>query len=276
MTHSTHANGRYPHDYHMHSHISCDSQATMTDMAAQAVRVGLREIAFTDHLDLHPLDACRNFYQPDAYFGQLEAVRRAFASRGLTIRAGVEVGEMHRFGDQIEPVLAAYPYDVVLGSLHWVGDHSMFDKEYFRATDALTVATDYFGELLALARAGGFDILAHADVFRRSAFVVYGGFDIAAYEALVRPVWQACIDNGIAIEINTSGLRRELKDTLPALTALRWYRDMGGELLTIGSDSHRPDQVAFGFGQGLDFARAAGFTRVCTFERRRVTGWVPI
>ena len=186
------------------------------------------------------------------------------------------MGEYHIYHAVQQPVLDAYPYDFVLGSLHWVGDGSVFAEDFFRGRTPRDVYESYFTELAALARFGGFDVLSHADVFKRVAFKVYGQFDIADCEDLVRPVWQACIENGIGIEINTTGLRLAVNEAHPGSVAVRWYREMGGELLTIGSDSHRPEHVGFRLETALDIARAAGFTRVCSYAQRQVAEWVEI
>jgi len=85
-------------------------------------------------------------------------------------------------------------------------------------------------ELAAMIQAGGFDVLAHPDVFRRVAWEVYGDvFEWSRWEDLIRSVWAACIERGIGVEINTASLRRGLDDPHPALEALRWYKAMGGE-----------------------------------------------
>ncbi len=275
-TPSSRANGRIPHDYHMHSNASCDSQATMAQMCQSALDKGIYEIAFTEHFDPKPDDPCFDFYDPAAYFDNLEAARRMFEPLGLTIRAGVELGEYHLFHAQHDPVLAAYPYDVALGSLHWIGDTMVFDEALFRGHAPRDIYAAYFTELAALARFGGFDVLSHPDVFKRAAFEVYGQFEIAEWEDMVRPVWQACIDNGIGIEINTAGLRLAVNEAHPGPASLRWYREMGGELLTIGSDGHRPEHVGYRLDTALAMARAAGFTRLCCYERRQVAGWIEI
>jgi histidinol-phosphatase (PHP family) len=269
-------NGLIPHDYHMHSTASCDCQASMAEMCQSALQHGIPEIAFTEHFDPKPEDICAGFYDPAGYFDALDAARQVFAPQGLTIRAGVEVGEMHRYRDVVQPVLEAWPYDVVLGSLHWSGENSVFDEAYFRHTPSHTAIPAYFAELAEMVRGGGFDVLAHADVFKRTAYRVYGRLHIADWEDLMRPVWAACIDTGIAVEINTAGLRVEVGEAHPALEALRWYRAMGGERLTIGSDSHRPAHVGYGLPGALDLAREAGFTRVCRFEHRQIVDWLAI
>jgi histidinol-phosphatase (PHP family) len=273
---SSSTNGRFPHDYHMHSDVSCDTRVTMPEMCRAALKLGIAEIAFTEHFDLHPKDSCTGFYKPSVYFEKLDAARREFAPAGLTIRAGVEVGEYHRYHTVVQPVLAAFPYDIVLGSLHWVGDDVMFDSTYFRTRTPLEAITPYFTELLAMVRFGGFEVLAHVDVFKRVAYTVYGQYDVCEWEDLIRPVWQACIEQGIGVEINTAALHWEIEQTHPPLDALRWYREMGGELLTFGSDGHRPDHVGYGFETARDLALAAGFTRVCGYEKRQVVRWIAI
>jgi histidinol-phosphatase (PHP family) len=265
-----------PFDYHMHSEASCDSHASMSQMCASAHQRGIPELAFTDHFDCHPSDRCLGFYQPDVYFDRLEAARAQFAPQGLTVRAGVELGEPHLFAAEQQPVVAAHPYDIVLGSLHWIGPDSVFDRVYFEQRTPRDAIEPYFVELAALARQGGFDVLAHPDLIKRKSFEVYGRFDIAEWEDVVRPVWQACIEKGIAIEINTAGLRLPVKEAYPAPAALRWYREMGGELLTLGSDAHQPDHAGYSLQTAVQVARAAGFTRVCSFAGRQVARWINI
>lgn len=263
-------------DYHMHSIDSCDSTATMEAMCASALAHGLREIAFTEHLDLNPGDQCPGFYQPGRYFERLEAARAQFGPQGLVIRAGVEIGEPHLYAEAHRAVLERWPYDVALGSLHWTGPHSVFDKAYYRVRSPRDAFAPYFMELAEMVRGGGFEILAHVDVVKRVGYDVYTRFDTREWEDLFRPVWQACIEGGIAVEINTAGYRRGVHEAHPALEALRWYRQMGGDLLTLGSDAHRPGHVAHRFDDALALARAAGFTRLCTFEQRRIAGWLAL
>lgn len=276
MTDSVRANGRLPQDYHMHSNQSPDCQATMAQMCRSALAQGLAEIAFTEHFDLHPGEPTVGYYQPARYFERLEAARAEFAPLGLTIRAGVELGEPHRFGAQQRAVLEQYPFDIVLGSLHWIGDDCVFDPDVFKRRSAPEVIGAYFRELEQMVRAGGFDVLAHADVFKRVAATVYGPLTSADWHDLIVPVWRACIETGTGIEINTATLRRGGPETHPGPAPLHWYRELGGEILTIGSDSHAPNQVASGLQIALEEARAAGFRHVAIFERRRVVRWAAI
>jgi histidinol-phosphatase (PHP family) len=267
----------YPHDYHMHTNVSCDSDATMIEMGRSALDHGIAEIAFTEHYDVHPKDSCTGFYRPDVYFANLDGARHTLAVDGLTIRAAVELGEPHIYHAEQQPVLEQYPYDLVLGSLHWIGDEIVFDRGYFQARTPDEAIRPYFTELVTMIEAGGFDVLAHMDVFKRVAHEIYSDMsDWTPWEDLIRAVWDACIKHGIGVEVNTASLRRGLDDPHPALAALRWYKEMGGEMLTLGSDAHRPAHVAYGFATGVEVARAAGFTRVCRYARREIVGWIDL
>jgi len=259
-----------PQDYHMHSHHSCDCQATLADMCRAAIDQGIAEIGFTEHYDLVQSESpeCRDSFRLVPWAAELERCREEFAGQ-LTIRAGVELGEPHRYAAQARALLARYPFDYALGSLHWAGPDNVFDVNYFKRLPAAEAYGRYFTELEQMARLGGFDILSHLDVPVRAAFGVYGGYDPSDYEALIRPVLRACIDNGLALDLNTAALRARPKLLTPNVDILRWYADMGGQRVTLGSDAHRPDQVGSHLPEALAAARAAGLKYLTFFEQRQ-------
>jgi histidinol-phosphatase (PHP family) len=265
-----------PFDYHMHSNFSCDTRVSMADMCREALRKGIREIAFTEHFDRIRTGMCFDKYNPGDYFKGLEAARAEFGPQGLTIRAGVEVGEIHLNRAEVNAILNNYPYDVVLGSLHWCRGESIFERSFYQTRDHREAARLYFEELLEMIEGGGFNIMSHMDVIKRRGFDVYGRFDIREYEEWVRPVLAACIRKGIAPEINTSALRMSVQQAHPTLEVIQWYREMGGELLSIGSDAHSPQQLGFGLDQALTIARDAGFTHLTRYASRKVAESVAI
>src|SRR5262249_42600954 len=152
--------------------------------------------------------------------------------------------------------LARYPFDYALGSLHWVGEESVFDVDYFQRYPASVTFPAFFTELERMTALGGFDILSHFDVPVRTAFAVYGPYDPRAYEDHIRPVLKNVIAHGIALDLNTAALRRRAQVLTPGLDILRWYVEMGGERVTLGSDAHTPKQVGSHLDVALDTARA--------------------
>ncbi len=265
-----------PMDYHMHSRNSWDTQTPMRDMCQAALDKGIPAIAFTEHFDHFNEKKERIHYQPAPYFEDLAACRAEFADQGLTILAGVEVGEFHRYPDEVQPVLDAHDYDLVLGSLHWVGDESVFQPRFYHGLTAREAIAPYFAEMLELIEHGGFDILSHMDVFKRRAYLIYGEFNIEDWEDEVRAVWSACIAKGIGIEINTGGLRWKINEAHPNLTALKWYREMGGEILTVGSDAHHPQDLGYALDDMVEMARQAGFKALTRFAKRQPVAEIPI
>jgi histidinol-phosphatase (PHP family) len=242
----------------------------MAAMCQAAVERGLPEIGFTEHYDLHPGEApnCRDAFDLSAWAAELERCRALFAGR-LTIRAGIEIGEPHRFGAEVRAMLARHPFDYILGSLHWVGDHSVFDPAFFQAYPAAEAFRLYFTELEQVTRVGDFDILSHLDVPVRTAFAVYGAYDPREHEDCIRPVLRNCIERGLALDINTAALRRRAGVLTPGVDILRWYVQMGGERVTLGSDAHRPDQVGSHLHLALAAAREAGLNFLTSFAQRR-------
>ncbi len=257
-----------PHDYHMHSNFSCDCKATMQEMCQAALDRGLPEIGFTEHYDLHPGEDCRDWFRLEPWAGSIDRVRAQFTGR-LAVRAGIEIGEPHIFQTEARAMVARYPFDYVLGSLHWVGPDSIFDPSYFRNRPPDDAWGSFYLELERMTRAGGFDVLSHFDVPIRTAFQIYGAYDPCRYERLIRPVLQNCIDHGVALDVNTKGLDTPAKALTPGLDILRWYVEMGGERVTFGSDAHRPVRVGDGIPEAIRVAKEAGLKQVTMFEKRQ-------
>ena len=255
-----------PHDYHIHSTFSADAHASIEEMCRCALALGIPEIGFAEHYDLHPDETPRDWLQVEPYFAEIRRCRAEFAGR-LIIRAGIEIGEPHLFPAETRAMLARAPFDYAIGSLHWVGRSALFRNEFFRqpAEDAFRL---YYEELERMSRAGGFDVLGHLDFPVRISFDAYGAYDPNPYQDWIRPVLRNCIENGIALDVNTSALRRTARVLMPGPQILRWYSEMGGDRVTIGSDAHRPDQVGSHLEVALEAIQAAGIRFVTRFEER--------
>jgi histidinol-phosphatase (PHP family) len=263
-----------PCDYHMHTHFSADGQASPAEMCEAALRAGLREICFTEHVDWVPWDESREFFQPVAYVPAALRCRAAYAGR-LRVGLGLEVSEPHLVAEPLQAVLAAWPFDFVLGSAHWIDRSGTCFSDVYRTHSIEHVEREYFQRVLELVETGDFDSLGHLDLVRRYRPKALGPFDTMAHAEVIRTILRVLVRRERAFEINTSPLRRGLDATCPDLTVLRWYKELGGERLTIGSDAHRPEQVGTGFAVARDMLRAAGFERIVRFEERRPQ-WVSL
>lgn len=260
-------------DTHVHSQFSPDTRTTMRAQVERALALGLRGLAFTDHVEWYPQDEAYHFFDPADYFSALEAAR-ALGNGQLTLLAGLEIGNPQRFPEQTAALLNAWPWDLVLGSAHWVGDERGWEEAFFARRELPEAYRTYFAELLELAQQGDFDILAHLDIVRRDDWDLHRRvLPVEMFADAIRAVLRAVIERGKGIEINTSGLSKGMGAPLPDLTVLRWYRELGGEILVFGSDAHTPQRLAADFATARDLALAAGFTRLARFKRRQIIGW---
>jgi len=264
-------NPSIPPDYHIHTRFSCDSKTKMATACEAAIALGMGEIGFADHADFEPLDACCGYLRPAAYLAEIERCRRRYGHR-LTVRAGVEVGEAHVYRDRVAALLEGHEFDFVLGAVHWVDGRPDFDGRYFTGQTLAEGLRAYFEELVRLAAEADYDVLAHFDIVRRAAHRSFGPqmLDYAPYEETIRHILRTLVERGKGLEINTSTYRRGMGDPSPPLEVLRWYRELGGEILTLGSDAHTAGSVGSCLDVALEMAQTAGFTRLATFEKRQV------
>ncbi len=261
-------------DYHIHTSFSIDSDAEMAAVCETAIARGLSEIAFTDHVDFGPDDSC-GYFRPVEYLEEIEHCRALHAGR-LTIRAGVEMGEPHIFAQEAAAVLDVGDFDFVLGSVHYADGMQAAWHATFFEQPLCQAYESYFRQVVRLAAEGEFDVLGHLDLVKRDARSfgkVYDGPE--PYADMIRTALRSIVERGKGIEINTSPLRRRQAETCPTLQVLRWYRELGGEILTLGSDAHRPEDVASDFDVALEMAKAVGFTRLATFDQRQIR-WIRI
>jgi histidinol-phosphatase (PHP family) len=257
----------FPFDYHMHTRFSGDNQADMEQMCRAAVSAGIREIAFTEHFDVNVKEPLHGQFPLREWSAELERCRDLFRGQ-LIIRAGLESSEPHTSPGEVAELIERYPFDIVIGSVHWVRGLIVFEEEYFQkpADEAFTA---YFEEMERLARLGDFQVLGHLDVAARVGYEIYGSYDPRRYEDMIRSILRACIERGIVPEINTGAVRRGPGRLMPDLETLRWYVELGGEAVTVGSDAHRPEQVGLYLDKALEAARAAGVRYLVMFERRK-------
>lgn len=254
-------------DYHIHTDHSVDAQVTIRQVCERAIELGLDEIAVTDHLDGNPSDPGFGRYDVDRWFADFEPARAEYADR-LVCRAGVEVGEPHEYPDIVD-LLARYPFDVILGSAHYIGTRGVHEALF----DELPVdeALEAYFELeVRIASSGLIDVMSHLDCFQRYTLERgLGTYDPQQYEGSIRRVLQAVIDHDVAIEVNTSGLRQQPGVCFPDRTILSWYHEMGGRAVTVGSDAHYAEHVGANLTDAVALLRDVGFDSLCVFERRR-------
>ncbi len=267
-------------DYHIHTGYSPDAAMTMAEVTARAARLGLQEIACTEHVEWFADDKATGYLHPDAYFEEMQKLQAQYGDQ-LSLLAAMEMGSSHRFPEEAQQLSEAYPWDYILGSLHW---YPLSDGQFVRGWleegfhDGFEAGyAAYFEALVALAETGTYDCIAHFDLVRRNSWTVAKVvLPLEPYRAAIDAALQAIIRRGKGLEINTSALRRGMATPLPAPEILRRYRELGGEILTIGSDAHRLADIGAGIRAGLRYAASLGFRRIARFRDRRVVSWIEL
>ena len=257
-------------DYHTHSRVSPDAFSSMTEMAEAAIRQGLQEICFTDHVE--PIwfgsTAPRKTYDWAPLTEEFRAAQAAVGDR-IRLRPGVELGDAVWDLDRSQAIMARAPaLDFVIGSIHILSERMDGRDLYSLAPrdEAETQAclADYLCQIRRLARWGGFHVLGHLTLplrylnENRGMHVSFDGFE-AEMEAIFRTI----IPKGIGIELNTN----RGNTPLPDAKWLKLYRGMGGEVITLGTDAHAPAAVGCAIREGQALLRECGFRRFCTFRQ---------
>ena len=259
-------------DLHMHTSSSFDGNYSAALMSEAAVKNGLATITFTDHFDVdfferHNLDTRQRTSYEDVC-----SVQETFAGE-IQILRGIEMGQPTYDIPLTEKSLARYEYDFVIGSIHNLRQMPDFgDLDYLSMTaDGIYSLLDkYFEEELILAKWNGFDTLAHLTYPMR--YIVQAGrneIELSRYDDITDEIFKVLIANGKALEINTSGLRQPIGKTMPTENYVRRFKELGGELLTLGSDAHFTEHVGAGIDQGYEIAENCGFKYVTYFKSRK-------
>jgi histidinol-phosphatase (PHP family) len=262
-------------DMHVHSTCSGDGASSIVKYARAAIDQGLAEVGFCEHADFDPRDSGYGSLDLVGYDRELASGQAA--APAIHLRKGVEVTYQSRREEEIRSWLAGTGWDYVVVSVHLVdyddGWAIISDPEtvrdYLATHSQSQTYLPYFEELLRAARSGLGDLLGHFDLVKRYGTAPYGLLEPAAFEGEIREVLRASVESGMGLEINSSGLRQQPGEPYPSPTVLRWYRELGGELLTVGSDAHHTDQLGAGIADVQALAREAGFRAVATFRERQ-------
>jgi histidinol-phosphatase (PHP family) len=226
-------------DIHLHSTHSCDAKSTIDEMCQTAVERGLQVICFTEHIDWNPHDNGLNYYRYDVHTRDICIAQEKFAGQ-LQVLQGIEFSEPHVYPKEFEQLIKK-GFDFVLGSVHYLGDSWVGGKEMLENWPVERAYELYYREVLKAVLFGGFDSLAHIDFPKR-----YLGAKVEPV-SLIEEILRELVRKQIALEINSSAIRRGYPELHPSDTICELYVKNGGSRVTPGSDSHRREQVGSNF-----------------------------
>jgi histidinol-phosphatase (PHP family) len=255
-------------DYHIHSNFSFDSKAQPQEICQAALSLGIDEIAITDHFSFAPYSPNFRFFDLEDYFRVWTKLQKEF-SPNLTIRIGIELDEIANFPKESDELVRSYPWDFVIGSTHDLECGTL--RTYLRKYENQEkVIRAYYEALVAAIEIGNFDILAHFDLIKR--YIVDEGLTLMnsePFSAQIDHLFTLLIEREIVLEINTSGIFQACKDPFPSLALLKRYYQLGGRLITLGSDAHAAKDLARGFDQVIPKSKEIGFSGLVNFQQRK-------
>ncbi len=264
-------------DYHVHSEFSDDSVYPMEDVVKDGIRMGLDEICFTDHVDYgvkadwdsgeeiiyREGDPLANVDYP-RYVERIQRLRSIYGDR-IAIKLGLEFGVQTHTIPQFEDLFGRYPFDFIILSVHQVENKEFWTQDFQKGRSQKEYNEKYYEEMLYLVNHyTNYSVLGHMDLIVR--YDEMGIYPFPKVKPLIEEILKKVIKDGKGIEINTSSHRYGLQDSTPSRDILKLYYELGGRIITIGSDSHKPEHLGTYIGEAKALLKSLGFDSFCTYK----------
>ncbi len=255
-------------DCHMHTKFSTDSLMDPSIACKTAIGLGLDGIVFTDHLDYdYPEEEF--VLNIDDYFSEMEAVKSLYSNK-LKILHGVEVGiQPHVLEDSLK-VVTSYPFDYVLAAVHIIDGFDPYMREYYKGKTKHEAYELYLQKIYTMIKTfKSFDMVAHFEYIIRYACYDDRMLRYAEHKDILDAILSELVSQGRGFELNTGTYRKNPPDIEYDFEVLRRYRQLGGELICLGSDAHKPENIGVRFTYYAQMLRDAGFKYTVHFENRK-------
>lgn len=255
-------------DYHVHTGFSYDSESVPEDMIRAAVQKGLQTICITDH---HDMDYMEPGWEIDfeKYFKVFRKLQEDYRNQ-IEVLIGIEFGMQAHLGEQIAELARKYPFDYVIGSVHLFDGYDPYYPGYFEGkTDEEGYRRAFEISLENVRNIADFDVLGHIDYIVRYGRNKEQDYSYAKNADYVDEILRILIQNGKGLEVNTGGFKCGLAFTHPHQDILKRYKELGGEIVTIGSDAHAPEHVAYDFYRVGQYLESCGFKYYTEFRQRK-------
>lgn len=256
-------------DVHMHCGFSNDSETRPEDMVESAIVKGLSVICFTDHYDKDNLDwGDEAIFDVESYFQKMIELQEEYRDQ-IDIRIGAEIGMQPYLAEYYQDFMAQHPFDFVIGSVHSVLEHDVA-LDFFQKHSDPEGYKIYFEEMLQdVQKIKSYDVLGHLDYIVRYSNQGSKGFDLNDYMDIIEEILKQVIAHGKGIEMNMSGLKYGLGAPHPQPEIIKRYRELGGEIITVGADGHIPEHIAYDYHLADDILKSCGFKYYTEFKGRK-------
>ncbi len=259
-------------DFHMHSNFSGDSEALMEEMVQKALSLGLTHICITEHYDPDYvyLPGKEGMFElnTDSYLYELLKLREKYKGK-ISVGFGVELGLQPHLKRPLAIYSKAYDFDFIIGSSHICNHKDPYYPAFFENRSEDDAHREYFESVLECVKTlPYFDVYGHLDYVVRYGPSKDLQYSYAKHSDILDDILRALIENEKGIELNTGAFRSGLSQPNPSADIIRRYRELGGEIITVGSDAHTASQIASDFDKACDILKTCGFRYYCIFQSR--------
>lgn len=262
-------NDLHLYDMHMHTYYSGDSKASPVLMAKKARELGLSGICFTDHLDIDYKETPGLFdLDIPAYKREISLVKEQFENI-LDVGWGIELGLQPYLASKNQEIISNNNFDFIIGSTHVVKQTDIYFPAYYEGRNEDDCYHEYFEETLKNVQSNvDFDVYGHLDYVVRYGPNKNKYYSYKKYADIIDEILSELIARDKGIELNMAGFKYGLGHAHPIIEILKRYKELGGEIITLGSDGHAPDQIAWDFYKIPEILKESGFNYFSIFKNR--------
>lgn len=260
-------------DFHLHTQFSSDSKTSPLDVIKRAKSLGLKNICFTDHNDFdYPLEDGKIVFNLDynQYTDYMFDLKEKMSHSDLSIYVGVEQGLMESVSEKVNAYDKEGRLDFIIGSSHLVNGVDPYYNSFWQNVSVKEAIEKYYESIICnIKSCSNFDVYGHLDYIIRYTPNKDNDYDWNDYREYFEIILKSLIEKGKGIEINTGGLKYGLKNPNPCIEIIKLYKELGGEIITTGSDAHTPEHIAYGYHVITDILTNAGFNYYTIFNKRK-------
>lgn len=260
-------------DYHLHTSFSGDSTARMEDMILKGIEQGLTSMCFTEHMDMDYVYSDSEEegmfeLNTDSYLYEWIRYKEKYSGK-IQLFFGVELGVQPHLSRKLSAYTKNFDFDFIIASSHLCNRKDPYYPSFYEGRSDEEAYREYFASILDnLKTFSNFDVYGHLDYVVRYGKNKDAGYGYDQYKDLLDPILETLIEKGKGLEINTGAINYGLQDLNPCTGILKRYRELGGEIITAGSDAHEPGSIAKGFERAAKILSSCGFKYYTTFEKR--------
>lgn len=257
-------------DYHMHTAFSADADREPKRMIHAAINKGLKRICITDHMDKDYFAEGKEFiFDVDKYYETLLRLKGKYAEK-IDVCIGIELGLQPHLKEFSEELVSRYAFDFVIGSVHTVNGKDPYYPEFYKnRSDEDAYREAFRATIDAIKSTDAFDVLGHMDYVIRYGKNREDEYRYNLFADEIDEILKSLIQNGKGLEVNTGGWKYGLSFAHPHEEVLKRYKELGGEIITVGSDAHKEEHVAYDFERVSELLSRCGFRYVAEFVGRK-------